>query len=163
MTLVVSLAGKNLFEIARFKLCLVYSVRTSVSLVADAWSANVSKIESKSLIEMPSRSKFCKTFCTSPNPNSFGISSSTRTGFVSFKLLTRFCTSCLVNNSAIWERITSVKCVAIIEGGSTTVYPKLSARSRWLSVIQIAGRWKEGSNVGIPVISSSTYPGFIAI
>ena len=32
-----------------------------------------------------------------------------------------------------------------------------------ISVIQMAGRWKDGSNVGIPVISSSTYPGFIAM
>ena len=41
--------------------------------------------------------------------------------------------------------------------------PRLSARSLCASVIQMAGRWKDGSNVGIPVISSSTYPGFIAM
>ena len=33
-----------------------------------------------------------------------------------------------------------------------TVYPSDSALSLWLSVIHIAGRWKDGSNVGIPVV-----------
>ena len=163
ITLVVSFAGKNLFEIALFRLWRTYSVRTSVSLVTAAWSASVSKIVKRSRMEIPSLNKFCNTFCTSPRPSNFGMSSSTRTGLLSFRLLTRFCTSCLVKSSAIWFRITSVRCVAIMDGGSTTVYPRLSALSLWLSVIQIAGRWKDGSKVGIPVISSSTYPGFIAI
>lgn len=44
ITLVVSFAGKYLLEIARFKLWRAYSVNTSVSLVAGAWSASVSKI-----------------------------------------------------------------------------------------------------------------------
>ena len=163
MTLVVSFDGKYLLEIARFRLCLTYSVSTSVSLDVCAWSASDSKIDKRSLIEMPSRKRFCSTFWISPRPRSFGVSSSTRTGLDSFKLLTRFCTSCLVRSSAMWLRITSVKCVAMIDGASTTVYPRLSARSLCASVIQMAGRWKDGSNVGIPVISSSTYPGFIAI
>ena len=121
ITLVVSFAGKYLLEIARFKLWRAYSVNTSVSLVAGAWSASVSKIVSRSRMEIPSESRFCRTFWISPSPRSFGTSSSTRTGLLSLRLLTRFCTSCLVSSSAIWERITSVRCVAMIDGGSTTV------------------------------------------
>ena len=75
----------------------------------------------KSRIEIPSESRFCKTFCISPMPSSFGTRSSISTGLLSFTLSIRFCTSCLVKSSAIWLLITSVKCVAIIEGGSTTV------------------------------------------
>ena len=112
---------KDLLEIARFKLWRAYSVNTSVSLVAGAWSASVSKIVSRSRMEIPSESRFCRTFWISPSPRSFGTSSSTRTGLLSLRLLTRFCTSCLVSSSAIWERITSVRCVAMIDGGSTTV------------------------------------------
>ena len=61
-TLVTSFAGKYLFEIARLRLCRTYSVNTSVSLEVDAWSANVSKMVSRSLMEIPSLSRFCNTF-----------------------------------------------------------------------------------------------------
>ena len=49
---------------------------------------------------------------------------------------------------SIFETLASVRWVAIIEGGSTTVYPIPSALSLCPSVIQMAGRWKDGSNVG---------------
>ena len=57
-TLVVSVAGKYLLEIALLRLCLAYSVKTSVSLVTVAWSASVSKIVRRSRIEIPSLSRF---------------------------------------------------------------------------------------------------------
>ena len=113
--------GKYLFEIARFKLWRTYSVSTSVSLVVVALSASVSNIVTRSLIEMPSFKRFCKTFCISPTPRSLGTSSDTSVVLASCTLLIRFCTSCLVRRVSILFLTTSVRCVAIIDGGSTTV------------------------------------------
>ena len=63
-------------------------------------------------------------------------------------------TICLERMSSACVFITCVKWVAIMEGGSITVYPALSAAAWFDSEIQIAGRPKAGSKVGSPGISS---------
>ena len=47
-----------------------------------------------------------------------------------FELVEEFATSCRPSNSGAFIRIISVRCVATIDGGSTTVYPASSASSR---------------------------------
>ena len=90
-------------------------------------------------------------------PRSFGVSSSTRTGLDSFKLLTRFCTYivgtlCDVASDYFCQMRRNDE--TVVQHGVSKTLCTFSLRFRNPDGPEVERR----SNVGIPVISSSTYP-----